>query len=136
MVGRGISIGSTVDGEPDRLPFLGTCRPFSQLQQGELLVYVWNNSGPRPSRPRRTSVGVRAGRNTDDLVLGRRLRVVDDKDVDTIFRRLNLQPELFLQCRKESRTVRAHRRQRRVHLLAVLAVVGPASSRGRYQSYP
>ena len=38
--------------------------------------------------------------------------MIDDEQLDTALRRLNLEPELFLQCCKESRTVRVHRRQR------------------------
>ena len=38
--------------------------------------------------------------------------MIDDEQFDTALRRLNLEPELFLQGREESRTVRVHRRRR------------------------
>lgn len=77
-----------------------------------MLVYVRAQLGPASIQIAADVGGSLCRRNTDDLVLGRRLRVVDDEEVDTILRRLNLEPELFLQGRKKSRTVRVHRRQR------------------------
>ena len=61
-----------------------------------MLVYVPDQLGPASIQIAADVGGSLCRRNTDDLVLGRRLRVVDDEEVDTILRRLNLEPELFL----------------------------------------
>jgi hypothetical protein len=67
------------------------CHTFASLliQQGELLVYVRARARAHPHRG--GCPWGRPGRITDDLVLGRMLRVVDDEDVDTVLCRLNLE---------------------------------------------
>jgi len=61
-----------------------------------LAGHVRDPRGPTSIQIAANVCGGTCRRNTDDLVLGRMLRVVDDEDVDTILRRLDLEPELFL----------------------------------------